>query len=329
MTISTAFEQFNNCKILVIGDVMIDAYMWGKVERISPEAPIPIVSVEKRENRLGGAANVAMNIKSMGAKPIICSIVGKDANGKLFKSILDEEKLSSEAIIESETRKTTIKTRVISNNQHMLRVDEEEINDISKTEEILLFEKINEILNSEKINAIVFEDYDKGVLTAQIIKKIIEIANQKNIPVLVDPKKNNFSNYRNIQLFKPNFKEFTTGLKINIEKNNFAEISKYANEFCKTQNIENILITLSEKGSIICNNNTFKQFDALKIDISDVSGAGDTVIAVASLCLSVGLSAEQTAQISNIAGSLVCEKIGVVQIDKEELLFKCDNLVIW
>jgi rfaE bifunctional protein kinase chain/domain len=328
MTISTAFDKFKNCNILVIGDVMIDSYMWGKVERISPEAPIPIVSVQKRENRLGGAANVAMNIKSMGAKPIICSIVGKDENGKLLKSILDEEKLSSEAIIESETRKTTIKTRVISNNQQMLRVDEEEINDISKSEEILLFGKIDEILNTQKINAIVFEDYDKGVLTAKLIQKIIEIANQKNISVLADPKKNNFSNYKNIQLFKPNFKEFTSGLKINIDKNNFAEISTHANEFCKTQNIENILITLSEKGSIICNNNTFRQFDALKIDISDVSGAGDTVIAVASLCLSVGLAAEQTAQISNIAGSLVCEKIGVVQIDKEELLFKCDNLVI-
>lgn len=320
MTIKQTFDSFDKLKIVVIGDVMIDSYMWGKVNRISPEAPIPIVSIQKKEERLGGAANVGLNIKSLGAEPILLSVIGDDIYGKIFFDLLQQSKISTKGIVVNSKRKTTIKTRVIGKNQHLLRVDEEDTSDISFDIENKLLEKLENIISEHKVDAIVFEDYNKGVLTKRMIQESIRIANESNIPTLVDPKQDNFFEYKDVTLFKPNFKEFIQGFKLDIEKDNYKTISNFANQYIKQNNIKSMLITLSENGILISYANKYSHFDALEIDIADVSGAGDTVISVAALCLASGLSFDKIAQISNIAGSLVCEKVGVVQVSKNQLL---------
>src|ERR1035437_9116678 len=172
-SIEQIFKSFNNLNVLIIGDVMIDTYMWGDVNRISPEAPVPIVSVTKKESRLGGAANVALNVQAMGANPILCSVIGDDDGSKLFFSLLKKQKLSSEGILKSKKRITTIKTRVIGVNHQMLRVDQEIETSIDNQEIRTLSEKIKQLISSKKIDVIVFEDYDKGCITSELIKSVI------------------------------------------------------------------------------------------------------------------------------------------------------------
>ncbi|MCK9254467.1 MAG: D-glycero-beta-D-manno-heptose-7-phosphate kinase [Bacteroidales bacterium] len=313
------FEKFKTKRVLIIGDVMIDSYMWGSVKRISPEAPIPIVSISSREYRMGGAANVALNIKSLGAEPILCSVLGQDEKGKIFTELLEQNSMSSEGLLYLEDRKTTTKTRVISSSQHLLRVDDELDTEIDKKSSDLLFKKVEEIIEKQKIDLIIFEDYDKGVLSAELISKIVEIAKQKSIFTAVDPKKRNFNSYNGVDLFKPNFKEFCEGTKSEISKTDFLEIKKSAKAFLKTYSIKTLLLTLSEYGVFISDNKNEFHFPAVKRLISDVSGAGDTVISVAGLLLSSGASMAEIAKISNIAGGLVCEKSGVVPIEIDEL----------
>ena len=207
-TIEEVFEKISEVTALVVGDVMLDAYFWGKVERISPEAPVPIVHVEKKENRLGGAANVALNIKALDATAIICSVVGDDEKGKLFCDLLEKEGMESSGIIKSKSRKTTVKTRVIGNNHQMLRVDQEMLDELNPEEEEKLFDRISELTEKKKIDVIIFEDYDKGVLTTTLIKKIIDLANQKQIASAVDPKKKHFADYKNVTLFLYNIIEY-------------------------------------------------------------------------------------------------------------------------
>jgi rfaE bifunctional protein kinase chain/domain len=322
--INGLFEQFIHLNVLVIGDVMIDSFIWGKVDRISPEAPVPIVSVERRENRLGGAANVALNVQSLGANPIICSVIGNDQRGNDFVRMLKEQKLSDAGIIRSESRVTTTKFRVMGNNIQLLRVDEEVEHDISDDESGQLFGRIKSQLENEKIDAIIFEDYDKGVIKEKLIEKVVTLANSRNVIVTVDPKKKNFSNYRNVNLFKPNLKEIKDGLKIDIDVKQLSEIEKAADMLHKNQDIKIVLLTLAAEGVYVSERlnekeNSRKLFPAHKRNIADVSGAGDTVISVATLCLAAGLKAEDAAQISNFAGGLVCEQVGVVTIDKDIL----------
>jgi D-glycero-beta-D-manno-heptose-7-phosphate kinase len=318
--IVSAFEKFNNLKILVVGDIMIDSYLLGKVDRISPEAPVPIVSITKKENRLGGAANVALNIAALGATPIICSVTGNDNNADEMFRLINLQALPTHGIVKSENRITTVKTRIISQHQHMLRFDEEITNPLSVSEEKLFISKIKEILDNETIDAIVFEDYNKGALTEKVIAEVIELANKKNIITTVDPKKENFFAYKNVTLFKPNLKELKEGLKIDFDKKNIDELVK-ADVILKSKLHNKIsLITLSEMGVFYSSQNQSKLIPAHKRNIADVSGAGDTVISVATLSLSVGLDMEEVAMISNLSGGLVCEKTGVVPIDKNQLL---------
>lgn len=321
--ITATFEQFNNKNILIIGDVMIDAYLWGEVNRISPEAPVPIISKTTHENRLGGAANVALNIQALGATPILCSIIGNDAQADAYSKLMEENSLPTKGIIRSEDRITTIKTRVISQNHHLLRVDEEDDAPITSEQEDLLFERIKQIVNKDTVDAIIFEDYDKGVITSNLIKQVVNLAQTKNIPTLVDPKKRNFSHYKGVNFFKPNFKEFKEGLKIDLAKNDkdklIAEAAKYLNS---TQN-NYLMITMAELGVFICDKENQHFFPAQIRKIADVSGAGDTVISTCALCLASGIAPELVAQIANMAGGLVCEKPGVVPIDKPLLLKEC------
>jgi rfaE bifunctional protein kinase chain/domain len=187
--IQKLFKSFNDLTCLIIGDVMVDAYIWGKVNRISPEAPVPVFEVKNRENRLGGAANVALNIQALGAKPILCGIIGNDLKGKVFETTLKEQNLSNQGIIKSNNRLTTCKTRIISSSHHMLRVDEEIIEPILEQDAEKLIQNIKSLINTEKIDVVIFEDYDKGLLNAKIIQDIISFLNEKGIPNCVDPKK--------------------------------------------------------------------------------------------------------------------------------------------
>lgn len=317
--INKIFESFRSLKALIIGDVMLDSYMWGKVNRISPEAPVPVVSVNRKENRLGGAANVALNIQALGATPILCASVGKDRAGELFLDLLKKQKLSAAGIVKSKNRITTIKTRVIGNNHQLLRVDEEIESDLSSSESKKLLDLISKIIGKEKIDVIIFEDYDKGLITEDLVEKVIRLARKKKIPTVVDPKKKNFHNYKGATLFKPNLKEFKEGAKVDFDHRDVKELKKAVDLFRNKQNIDTILITMSELGVFVNNGKVSKMIPAHIRSIADVSGAGDTVVSVAALCLALNLNPVVTASIANLAGGLVCEKVGVVPVDKAQL----------
>ena len=312
------FSAFNNLKVLVLGDVMIDSYLWGKVERISPEAPVPILNVEKREIRLGGAANVALNIQALGATPIICSVIGNDMDGNNLLTLLKENKLSGEGIILSEERITTIKHRIISGSHHLLRVDQETDKEITGNEKEKLIEKIIGLLDGT--DAVIFEDYDKGVLNEEVIITIIAKAKALKIPTIVDPKKRNFMHYKEASLFKPNKKEMKEGLKLDTDLHEVTEIEKSVQMLKDQMKLESVLITLSENGVYIQNEKEKIHLPAHVRKIADVSGAGDTVVSIAALCLALGLSAKTIAALSNLAGGLVCEQVGVVPVEKNKLL---------
>jgi len=316
MDIKILFQGFNDKKVLIVGDAMIDAYMWGEVNRISPEAPVPVVEVKKHENRLGGAANVALNLRALGANPILCSVVGTGNRGVLFKKLMKESNLSTEGVLSSNKRKTTIKTRVIAENKHQLRIDEEETSPIVQVEEFL---KLTLGL-IDNIDVIILQDYNKGVLTPEIIEGVIATANKKGIPTIVDPKKLNFNYYKNCTIFKPNLAEIKAGMKVDFDTNNIAEIEKVTEKLRTQLSAKGILLTLSERGICINSENKFKHTPAFKRNIIDVSGAGDTVISVASLCLASNIDFTNLSVLSTLAGGIVCEDVGVVPINKEKLL---------
>ena len=325
--LQTIFDAFDQVKVLVIGDVMIDAYMWGNVDRISPEAPVPIVTIDKKENRMGGAANVALNLKSLGATPIIHAVIGNDENGDLFTDLLEEEDLMANGIMASKSRSTTVKTRVLSGGNQLLRIDEEITLELSEEDEANFIKLVLNTLENNKIDLIVFEDYDKGLITKNVIEKIVNRAKELNIPTAVDPKKRNFTNYKNVSLFKPNLKELKQGLKVDIANNNIEEIKKAAIQLKNNLNADCVLVTLSELGILVCHQETSHSIPAHYRDITDVSGAGDTVISVAALCYALGMEAVNIAAISNLAGGIVCEKVGVVPIDKNQLWHEAKSLL--
>lgn len=313
------FEAFNTKKVLIIGDVMIDSYLVGKVTRISPEAPVPIVSVTENEKRLGGAANVAINVKALGAKAIMASVVSADEKGNEFLNILKKEGLPTNGILQSYGRKTTVKTRIISNYQQLLRVDDEEIKPLAGKELRVFLEHLAQIIEKEKIDVIIFQDYDKGIITPELIEFVVKLAKQKGIYTTADPKKNNFLQFHQVDLFKPNLKELREGLNVNFSTSP-EHLTKAFNLLQDSMNIGAALFTLSEKGVFAINATTSFQHPAHLRNIADVSGAGDTVISVASLCLCCDTSLSLLAKLANLAGGLVCEQIGVVPINKERLM---------
>ncbi|MDF1673709.1 MAG: bifunctional ADP-heptose synthase [Vicingaceae bacterium] len=322
------FKNFNQLNVLIIGDVMIDSYYFGNVDRISPEAPVPIVSVNGKENRLGGAANVALNIKALGANPILCSVIGNDREAEKFNDLLLDQNLSVEGILRSDERITTVKTRIIGNKHQVLRVDSEKDSPLSNEEYEALKIKIETIISDNKIDVVIFQDYDKGVITPQLIESIVALCQQNNIPTAVDPKKRNFDSFKNVTLFKPNLKELKEGLNIDINPGNNTEVEKAIDDLNTQLNNDITFITLSEHGVFIKNMSNKKQIPAHIRSISDVSGAGDTVISVASLCLALNQPISMIAEIANLAGGLVCESVGVVPIDKDQLLSEAiSNLI--
>lgn len=318
--INQIFEKFKQLHVVVIGDVMVDTYLWGKVDRVSPEAPVPVVSVLTRENRLGGAANVSLNIKALGAIPFLFSVVGDDEKGRKLKKLLIKEELSCDGIFVDPNRISTVKTRIISKGQQIVRVDEESAEDLDSVLETSIVKAIENLLDKKKIDVIIFVDYDKGMITPTLFDKVNELAVSRGIPTAVDPKKRNFNHYKNVSLFKPNFKELVDGSGIQIEKGDFETIKKVADSIKQKQNFKIIFVTLSELGVFISNGVKEQYYPAIIRYIADVSGAGDTVISVASLAMASGLSPEIMALMSNLAGGLVCEKTGVVPIDKDQLI---------
>lgn len=306
--------------MLIIGDIMLDHYLIGEVDRISPEAPVPIVKLEDTKYRLGGAANVAANIKAMGGEPIICTVIGKDKEGNKLLDLLKANDISTEAIYSSKDRITTCKTRVLARNQHLLRLDQEQTNDINTKETQKLLNWIDKIIAIQKPDVIVFQDYNKGVLTINLIRKVLLESIKNDIPTLVDPKYRNFFEYKEVTLFKPNLKEIlsvfpkqkTTITPLNLVKLSHALKAKLNNK--------NTLITLSENGVFFHSLNAHQIIPAKIRDIADVCGAGDTVISAAAMGLASGWNMYEIALFSNLAGGLVCEEVGVVPVNFERLL---------
>jgi rfaE bifunctional protein kinase chain/domain len=317
-SLEEVFNGFSGLKALIIGDVMIDSYIWGRVERISPEAPVPVISITNKEIRLGGAANVAKNVAALGATPILCSVIGNDHDGRSFLELLQSRHMATDGIVLSNDRITTVKERMLSSSQQLLRIDREYTKPLQKKDKDALLKKINELIPG--IDVIIFEDYDKGVLDKRMIKTIVDLAGKQNIPTAVDPKKNNFLSYHGVTLFKPNLKEIKEGLKVEFLNNDEESLSQAAKALRKKMDIEKVFITRSEHGVYILSQDEEHFIPAHVRSISDVSGAGDTVVSTAALCLALGMPDKFIAELSNLAGGLVCEHLGVVSIDREHLL---------
>jgi len=311
------FYKFNDLRILIVGDVMIDAYIWGKVERISPEAPVPVVTIKRQEQRLGGAANVALNVQSLGATPILCSVIGDDPEGGHFLQMLRDKHISGESILKSKDRLTTTKKRVLSQSQHVVRVDYENDHELTEELQTLLLQIIrNQLVNAD---AVIFEDYDKGVLNNKIIREIISAARNEGKPVIVDPKKRNFSAYSHSDLFKPNLKEVKEGLKIDLDLTDINQVEALIIKLVEELKVEEALVTLAERGVFIAGKNEKHYVPAHIRSIADVSGAGDTVVSIAALSKALKLPMLLTAELANLGGGIVCEYLGVVPVPKDRL----------
>lgn len=324
----TIFDRLKDVTVLVVGDVMIDAYAWSRVDRISPEAPVPVAQVFKRENRLGGAANVALNVQSLGAKAIICSVIGDDVNGDIMRSSLKSGGFSTEGIIDSPGRCTTVKTRIIAQGNHLLRMDEEHTHPLSSTDERHLLDCIKRVMEKHSIGVIIFEDYNKGVLTQRIIQEVTELATAMGVITCVDPKLENFLHYKGVDLFKPNLKELREGLHIKISKDDLDSVRTGMIELRKIIHCKYVMTTLSEKGVLVFDGQEFIHIPAHSREIIDVSGAGDTVIATAAVLLAASCNIASAAKIANLAGGLVCEKTGVVPIELERLKKETERLFV-
>ncbi len=321
------FEGFSKLKVGVIGDVMLDSYLWGNVERISPEAPVPVVSVNKKEQRIGGAGNVALNIRSMGADVAVLTVCGDDDDAKNLESLFKEQNIYTQYILKSRNRITTNKTRVISRNQQMMRLDAEITTHLEKTDEDALLKEIKNFIQVNDPDVIIFEDYNKGVLTERIIHEAIALCKKAGIVTAVDPKRKNFFSYTDVDIFKPNLKEVKEGLNLLIDHIDLSSLNKIHTQLKNILQHNISFITLSEKG-------VFYQQDAKQAiipshlrNIADVSGAGDTVIAVAALVYAATQNVHMMAEIANIAGGLVCEEVGTAAINKEQLLNECELLL--
>jgi rfaE bifunctional protein kinase chain/domain len=317
--IEALFQKMEQLHVVVVGDVMLDNYWWGEVERISPEAPVPIVALKKRESRLGGAANVALNCRSLGAKVTLASVVGDDREGELLQQLAEEAGINKDLILKSTHRPTTTKTRVVSRNQQMMRLDDEITEELYTEEEHDFIDRTLRYLQIQKPQVVIFEDYNKGVLKENVIQRIINHCNAIGIVTTVDPKKKNFLAYQGVTIFKPNLKEVREGLNISMEKVGQESLNEVHASLRKVLNHSITFITLSEKGVFYNDGKTSSVLPSHIRNIADVSGAGDTVIATASLLYALTNDVRLMAEISNIAGGLVCEQVGVVPVDKELL----------
>ncbi len=313
------FKKFTQLNVVIVGDVMIDRYLHGKVSRISPEAPVPVVELQRTEDRLGGAANVALNIKAMGATPYLFSAIGSDTEGSLFLQIMENNKLSIRGLLQIEDRPTTVKTRIMAGTQQMLRVDSEVTSDLSAYNQRVFMQRLQAFLREIKADVLIFQDYNKGVLSLEMIQNVMKEALKRQIPTTVDPKHTHFLDYQHATLFKPNLKEIREAVDFEV-KPELKSLERAAKFLRNKLNNRLTMITLSEKGLFLSSDTEGSEIYPIQPrQIADVSGAGDTVISVASLCLAAGSDERTLALLSNLAGSQVCELAGVVPVNKAQL----------
>ena len=313
LNINTLSEEYSKKNILVIGDIILDAYVYGKVDRISQEAPVPIVAVDRQEFKPGGAANVALNLSGLGAKVTLMGIVGNDTNQKELNKCFTRQDNINNQIIECDTRPTSIKTRIIADGRQIARLDSEVTKNISDEYISLMIEVFNN--NCNDVDGIIIQDYNKGLLTQKFIKHITVHAHDKSIPVYVDPKNNNFKSYKGVRLFKPNLVEYNT-----IAKNEkFGLLPESGFNFKKYMNAEILLLTLGSDGMSLYYNDSHESIPTKARKVYDVSGAGDTVIAAFAINDICGLSPLESSIISNLAAGRVCEEIGVCPINIDSL----------
>ncbi|ULQ58125.1 PfkB family carbohydrate kinase [Flavihumibacter rivuli] len=327
MNFEQLFQAFSQIKVGVIGDVMLDTYWWGHVDRISPEAPVPIVALDKRELRIGGAGNVALNLVALGARVNIFSVMGEDSDGRQLDQLLTDSGIDTSYIIFSHQRKTTNKVRIISRNQQMMRLDSETVADLLPDVEEAIFDRVKDYIIQESPKVIIFEDYNKGVLTESLIQKVIALCREHNVITTVDPKKKNFFSYKGVDIFKPNLKEVKEGLNVSLEEVNEASMQRVHQLLKEKLDHKISFITLSEKGVFYDAGTNSRIIPSHLRNIADVSGAGDTVIAVASLVYATTGNVDLFAEMANIAGGLVCEEVGTAAINKERLLKECKLLL--
>jgi rfaE bifunctional protein kinase chain/domain len=321
------FAGFSNIKAAVIGDVMLDTYWWGKVDRISPEAPVPVVALDKKEYRLGGAANVALNLKALQAGVSVFSVTGDDDDANILLRLFEEEGIDTTYLLRSAKRITTNKSRIISRNQQMLRLDAEITRDLEHDDEQMLIEAVRHFIEREKPQVLIFEDYNKGVLTERVITTVISICTKHGVITTVDPKRKNFFAYKGVSIFKPNLKEVREALNLLADNTRLDTLQHIHQQLAEQLQHHISFITLSEHGVFYHNSTHSKVVPSHLRNISDVSGAGDTVIAVASLVYASTRDVNPMAETANIAGGLVCEEVGTVAINKERLLEECKVLL--
>lgn len=314
------FKKSRNKQIAVIGDVMLDKYVYGDVSRISPEAPVQVVDINSTEYKLGGAANVANNLKSLDVEPVLIGVIGDDLDGDIFLETMKKQRLKTYGILRDTTRPTTSKTRVIAHSQHILRIDSEvKRNIIGKiADDLVKFFKSH----LESFESVIIQDYNKGILTREVINKIVTLCNKAKKNVYVDPKFDNFFEYKNVTVFKPNRKEIQDALGVRIDGNDSAiDVGKKLIEMIKC---EWLVLTRGEKGMMLFdkekNKTVVHNIPTRAIKVADVSGAGDTVISALAVSIAGGANMKEAVIIANHAAGLVCEEVGIVPIYKKNLI---------
>ncbi len=323
MDFEQLFKNFSSSKVLVVGDIMLDTYWWGNVERISPEAPVPVVALKRKELRVGGAANVALNTASLGAATSVIAVLGNDENGAQLKQLLQQSGINIDYLVTDTGRVTTNKTRVMSRNQQMMRLDAEETEDIAKATEDMLLQQVTDFFSKHKPDVLILEDYNKGVLTPRVIKELIALCQSAGVTTAVDPKRKNFLSFQGVDIFKPNLKEVKEGLNLLTDVVDEGALTHIHQALQKKLQHRISLITLSEKGVFYQLDEEARIIPTHVRNIADVSGAGDTVIAVAALVYAATKNMHLAADMANIAGGLVCEEVGTAAIDKEKLYNEC------
>jgi len=327
MDFTELFKIFSSVKIGVIGDMMLDTYWWGNVERISPEAPVPVVTVDRKEYRIGGAGNVALNLASLGTPVSVFSFIGEDKDGQILTGLLEGKKIDTEYLLRSGERITTNKMRVISRNQQMMRLDSETLLPLNPKQEKELVSRVEDFIETQSPAAIIFEDYNKGVLTEHVIRTLVGICKTKSVLTAVDPKRKHFFDYTGVDIFKPNLKEAREALNLLMEDVNENSLAQIHNKLKQELKHQISFITLSEKGVFYDDGKESHIVPSHIRNVADVSGAGDTVIAVATLIYALTRDTRLMAEIANLAGGLVCETVGTVAIDKTRLLRECRRLL--
>lgn len=311
------FEALSRVTVLVIGDFMLDRYIYGRVDRISPEAPVPVVNVSQRESRPGGAGNVLLNVHALGARAIPLSITGLDEAGDELLQQFAAQQIDTRHIQRYAEIPTITKTRVLAGQHQMLRIDEEDLACITPAMEQRLIATVQQLLETEQIDAVLFEDYDKGVISPALIEATVKAAAEQNIPVCVDPKKKNFAAYKGVTLFKPNLKELREGLSLEMRGENAVEEAD--KQLRALLGHTYTLATLSEKGIYFSDRERAYRRPSIVRSVADVSGAGDSVIATATCFLAAGTPPLLAAELANLSGGIVCEFPGVVPVDKTRL----------